>query len=172
MEDDFSLIKRYLAGEKSAFEELVKRHYKKAINIAYQVIGDYEEAKDISQEAFINVLRSISQFRFESSFSTWLYRIVVNLSKNYLERTRKKFPLSNVELEDISPSFQMEEKIEMGEIKDAINNLKEPYRMSILLDIQGFSYKEIAKILDCPIGTVMSRLNMGRKLIRERLLKR
>jgi len=173
MEDDFSLIKKYLSGEKRCFEELVRRHYKKAINIAYQMIGDYEEAKDISQEAFIKILRSISLFRFEASFSTWLYRIVVNLSKNYLKRAKKKFPLleNNLEWKDIAIPFNYEEKFQIEEIRGAINSLKEPYRMCIILNLNGFSYKEIAKILDCPIGTVMSRLNMARKLIKEKILK-
>ncbi len=171
MEDDFSLIRRYIAGDKDCFEELVRRHWKKAMNVAYQVIGDYEEAKDISQEAFIKVLRSIFEFRFEASFSTWLYRIVVNLSKNYLQRAKKKFPLqNNEELEEVAISSDLEDKFQIAEIKEAINSLKEPYRMCIILkDIEGFSYKEIAKILDCPIGTVMSRLNMGRKLIKKYL---
>ncbi|MEW6102339.1 MAG: sigma-70 family RNA polymerase sigma factor [bacterium] len=170
MEDDFSLIKRYLDGENNCFEELVKRHWKRAWMVSYRIIGDYEEAKDISQEAFIKVLRSISNFRFESSFSTWLYRIVVNLSKNYLERTKKKFPLWDKEELEIPVPCDLEEKFQVDEIKDAINTLKEPYRMCIVLkDIEGFSYKEIAKILDCPIGTVMSRLNMGRKILKEKL---
>ncbi len=172
MEDDFLLIKRYIGGDKDCFEELVKRHWRRAMDIAYQIIGDYEDAKDISQETFIKIFHSIYAFRFEASFSTWLYRIVVNLCKNYL-RKKKPYLLENPEkLEDIPSSLNFEEKIEIGEIKEAINRLKEPYRLCLILkEIEGFSYKEIAKILDCPIGTVMSRLNMGRKLIKERLLK-
>ncbi|HAV42493.1 TPA: RNA polymerase subunit sigma-24 [bacterium] len=171
VEDDFSLIRRYIAGETACFEELVKRHWKRAISVAYQTIGDYEEAKDISQEAFTRVLRSISQFRFEASFSTWLSRIVVNLSKNYLQRTKKKFPLQEeAELEERATPCNLDDRLQMADLKDAINSLKEPYRMCIILkDIEGFSYKETARILDCPIGTVMSRLNAARRILRKRL---
>lgn len=172
MDNDFELIKRYLAGEEACFEELVKKYWKEASEIAYHHLGNFEEAKDISQMAFIRVFRSLKNFRFESSFSTWLYRIVVNLCINHQQRSKKTVPLEEVEykLEGVERGVRQENNLKLGLLREAIYNLKEPYRQCLILkDIQCLSYKEIVNILGCPIGTVMSRLNFGRKIVKQNL---
>ena len=178
------LVTKSKKGNLDAFEELISSYEKKAYNIAYRMMGNEEDAKDMAQEAFIKIYKSIQNFREESSFSTWLYRIVTNVCLDEL-RKRKKDKLVPLELSIetekgtaiVELSAEREtpediyERIEKRQlIQNAISSLGEDYKTVIILrDIQGFGYEEIATMLNCSLGTIKSRINRARNLLKEKL---
>ncbi len=181
------LVRAVQAGDKSAFDTLVLRHKDKLYNMVYWLLGDYQEANDCAQEIFIKVFKSIKAFRFESAFSTWLYRITVNTCKNRLKSAafqwkKKTISLENprdteqggapLEIQDHapSPSLELEKKETLMRIQQGINSLPpEQQRMVVLRDIQGLSYEEIVEITGLNLGTVKSRLARGRLALRDYL---
>ncbi|MDD2481440.1 MAG: sigma-70 family RNA polymerase sigma factor [Lutispora sp.] len=178
------LVAKSKKGNLDAFEELISAYERKAYNIAYRMMGNEEDAKDMAQEAFIKIYKSIQNFREESSFSTWLYRIVTNVCLDEL-RKRKKDKLVPLELSietekgtaivELSAERETPEDIyERVEkrhlIQNAISSLGEDYKTVIILrDIQGFGYEEIATMLNCSLGTIKSRINRARNLLKEKL---
>jgi RNA polymerase sigma-70 factor (ECF subfamily) len=172
--NDVDIIKRCQQGDEEAFSQLVKRYQEKVVWIAYQMIGNYEEARDISQEAFIRVYRSISQFNLMSNFYTWLYRIVVNLCIDHL---RKQKPINRaLSFDDIGEisanSISADRILEQQELSQDVHNILQelpvPYRTILLLrDIEGFSCKEIGKIVGCNSNTVRWRLFRARQIFKE-----
>lgn len=178
------LIKKSQSGDVDSFEFLLDSYDKKAYNIAYRIMGNEEDAKDMAQEALLRVYRSLKDFKGQSSFSTWLYRIVTNVCLDELRRRKKEKYVSmdstiytdNGELhrelcsEKETPE-SIYERVEEGElVRNAIQELSEDYRSVIVLrDIQGFSYEEISNILDCSLGTVKSRINRGRTILKDKL---
>lgn len=191
---DDALIRRCRAGEEAAFEEMVAAYHRRVWSIAYQMSGDPDDADDITQEAFVRVYRSIGRFREESSFSTWLYRITMNLCTDFLRRRRRHgepLSLDQVEAEGRAetrqspiaagsvagthnPSGNPLREAETAELRsrltEAVLSLPEYYRAVVVLrDIEGLSYREIASVLGCPEGTVMSRLFYAKRALRERL---
>jgi RNA polymerase sigma-70 factor (ECF subfamily) len=173
--DDVEIIKKCQQGDQEAFAELVRRYNDKVYWIAYQMVSNYEEARDISQEAFIRVYRSLSQFNLMSNFYTWLYRIVVNLSIDFL---RKQKPGGKVvSLEKVAEvvndnELSIEESLEKQEVSkevhEVLQQLPAQYRAILILrDIEGFSCKEIAKILGCNSNTVRWRLFRARQIFKE-----
>jgi RNA polymerase sigma-70 factor (ECF subfamily) len=185
--EDAVLIRAFQGGDKAAFDKLVLKHQHKLFNLCYRFLGDYQEANDSAQETFIKVYRSLKRFRFESAFSTWLYRIAVNTSKNRLKsaeyrRKKKMVPLDNpvslgnsssitdIQDEAHSPAMELEKKENMRLIQEAINALPpEQKEVVALRDIEGFSYEEIVEITGVNPGTVKSRLSRARLDLRERL---
>jgi RNA polymerase sigma-70 factor (ECF subfamily) len=185
--EDAVLIRAFQGGDKAAFDELVLKHQHKLFNLCYRFLGDYQEANDSAQETFIKVYRSLKRFRFESAFSTWLYRIAVNTSKNRLKsaeyrRKKKMVPLDNpasmdhsslaMEIQDEthSPAMELEKKERMRIIQEAINALPPEQKAVVALrDIEGFSYEEIVEITSVTLGTVKSRLARARLDLRKRL---
>ncbi len=181
---DNALVARCKQGDIAAFNELVQRFEKRVFNFAYRMSGNYDDANDVAQEAFIRVFNSIGTFRGEANFTTWLYRIVTNV---YLdERKRQKSHLHSsledyIELEESYVTRQVEDDgptpdvvVEMGErddiLQQAIQELPDYQRaMVILFHTQNKSYEEIAQIMDLPVGTVKSRLNRARLALREKL---
>ena len=181
------LVKRCQAGEREAFNEIVRSYQKKVLNLAYHFLGDYSEAVDLTQDAFIKAYLSIKRFRQESSFYTWLYRITVNLCKNKLKyRQRRGYYQKRsldepLELEEGNLKFELaadrpnpgeavvnKEKREM--IRRAIDSLDEGHRVVLILrDREMFNYEEIAKVLKCQVGTVKSRLHRARRMLKEKL---
>ncbi len=169
------------------FDELVLKHQHRLFNLCYRLMGDYQEANDAAQEAFMKVYGSLKKFRFESAFSTWLYRIAVNICKNKLKSLayrQKKVTISldnpgpagdgarTIEIRDEthSPAEELETKQRMWAIQEAINMLPpEQKEMVTLRDIQGFSYEEIVEITGAALGTVKSRLARARLDLRKRL---
>lgn len=154
------------------FEELVKQHASRVSNIIYQMLGSPNEVDDLAQEVFIKVFRHIKYFREEAKFSTWLYRITVNTVWDYLRKQRHR---KTIPLEEISP-IPADNRKEDSELKQLLNTeiqkLPLKYRTVLILkDIEGLSYKEIAKILRCRLGTVESRLFRARQALREELEK-
>jgi RNA polymerase sigma-70 factor (ECF subfamily) len=176
---DALLIKDFQGGDRAAFEKLVLRHKDKLFNLCYSFLGDYEEANDSSQEAFIKAYQGLKKFRFESSFSTWLYRIAVNTCTNKVKSlaNRQKKMTSSLdspggmddkrflEIRDDAPTplMELEEKERQALIRRAIDRLPPEHKAVITLrDIEGLSYEEIAEITGSNLGTVKSRLSRAR----------
>ncbi|RKD33168.1 RNA polymerase sigma factor [Thermohalobacter berrensis] len=185
MDNEDRLIAESIKGNIDAFEKLIEKYEKTAYNIALKMLKNHEDAMDISQEALIKVYKSISKFNRKSAFSTWLYRIVVNTCIDFLNKKKKKvFSIDNPittetgeikrEIEDntYTPEVIIDRKETKEIIYDSIDKLDTIYKTVIILrDIQGFSYKEIAQILDCSIGTVKSRISRGRKILKKIIVK-
>lgn len=185
--EDAVLVKDFQAGNKASFDELVLRHKDRVFNVCYKFLGDYQEADDSAQETFVKAYRSLRRFRFEATFSTWLYRIAVNTCKNKLtsleHRHRKKMVrLDNpgesegtahtIEISDESqsPLIELEKKERLSLIQKAIESLPiEQKTVVVLRDIEGVSYEDIAHITGGRLGTVKSRLARARLELREKL---
>lgn len=166
LDDDFSLIKRFIDGEEDTFNELVRRHKEKVRNIVYLTLNDRDAVDDISQDVFITVYRSLKSFRFESQFTTWLYRITINKCKDHLRRKsirRIVLPFRDNQEDpgyEISPESTNTKEI----VRNAISRLPDKMRIPLVLkDIEGFSYQEIAETMQCEIGTVKSRIFRARE---------
>jgi RNA polymerase sigma-70 factor (ECF subfamily) len=173
------IIEKCKKGDEAAFDELVERHQSKVINMCYGMLSDREDAYDAAQEVFLRVYRHIGSFKGQSSLSTWIYRIVVNVCSDALRKRGKTIVTSLseedgdkpvLEIADDSPSpdeaAQRNETVEM--VRAAIAKLKDEYREVVLLcDIEGMSYDEAAEAIGCPMGTVKSRLNRARKSLRK-----
>lgn len=182
--EDKNLIERCKLGDLAAFNELVKKYEKQVYNFAYRLAGNYDDANDVAQDAFLRVFNAIGTFRGDSSFTTWLFRITTNVFLDSRKRA-KAHPQSSLDeyldLEESSVSRQIEdpapspealtEEMERGEILDsAIRSLPEYQRaMVVLYHTEQKSYEEIAEILNLPIGTVKSRLNRARLALKEKL---
>jgi RNA polymerase sigma-70 factor (ECF subfamily) len=174
-ESDTELVVRARQGDEAAFEQLVLRHQRYVFNLAYRVLGDYTEAEDITQEAFVRVWRGLSGFRGQARFTTWLYRIVHNLCLNRLPGLQRELlqtePLEEV-LADPGPSpadlFAVREQ--MAFLHAQMDRLPEKYRLVLTLRyLQHLSYDEIAAALEMPMGTVKTHIHRARRLLRERL---
>ncbi len=180
------LVRRSQQGDIAAFEELISQHQQKTYNIAYRLMGNHHDAGDLAQEALIKVYKSIGSFRYDSSFSTWVYHIVTNVCRDELrKRSRHQVsyldePVSlydgEVHKEVADDTFNPEDAYERKEsaeyIQGLINTLNPEYRMVIILrEMLGLSYEEIAQELDITLGTVKSRLNRARKYLKERIVR-
>lgn len=178
------LITRSQQGDLASFEALIANYQVYAYNIAFQMLRHEEDAQDAAQEALIKVFKNIDKFQMDSKFSTWLYRIVVNTCKDHL-RSQKHQYVSIDDEENDAKSFieqiadhessQPDRKLEKKEIQEHIMKAFDqlaPHHRSVLVlrDIQGLSYEEIGIIENCSIGTIKSRINRGRLVLRELLL--
>ena len=184
---DATIVRAIQAGDMAAFDQLVVKHKDKLFNMVYWLLGDYQEANDCAQEIFIKVFKSLKKFRFESAFSTWLYRIAINTCKNKLKSSafqwkKRTVPLENPESSEQgnlsyeirngspSPENKLEKKERMMLIQKAVNALpQEQNRVIVLRDIQGLSYQEIADITGLNLGTVKSRLARARMELKNKL---
>jgi len=185
--EDTVLIRAVQTGDKAAFDELVLKHKDRLFNLVYWFLGDYHEANDCAQETFIKVFKSINKFRFESAFSTWLYRIAINTCKNRLKSTAYRWKKKTVSLETSNvskngnpsseivngsptPVMALEKKEKIMRIQKAINSLPEEQNQVVVLrDIQGLSYQDISDITGLNLGTVKSRLARGRLELKNKL---
>ncbi|MCH7973919.1 MAG: sigma-70 family RNA polymerase sigma factor [Bacteroidetes bacterium] len=174
LDDDFTLVKRFIDGEESAFNQLVVRHKERVRSIIYTTVNHTDYIDDIAQDVFVKVYRNLNRFRFESQFSTWVYRITINKCKDHLRKikVRKMFtPL--MDSFDKADQFKNEtEESNTSElVRNAISKLPEKLKMPLLLkDIEGFSYQEIAESVQCEIGTVKSRIFRAREKLKEFLM--
>lgn len=182
--DDEMLIRRAQSGDRSAFDSLVSKYEIKAFQYAFRLTRNSEEASDVVSEAFIRVYNAISTFKGNSSFSTWLYRIMTNC---FLDLRKKVKPVSSLEvatqsgngeverqIEDPGPTpHEQSEKTEREErVERAVNKLPEYQRaMIVMYHVDLLTYEEIAEALDLPIGTVKSRLNRARLSLRDFLMR-
>ena len=183
-DEDYKFVSLCKKGDVDAFEVLVKKHQKKMLNIAYRMIGSYEEACEIVQDSFVSAYKAIRDFEGKAKFSTWLYTIVMNLSKNRLKQLKTQLyheqvsiddPVltddGNIKAESVSnePSIleQLEKKEFQQKVQGCINSLDDEFKdVLILRDIQGFSYDEISKMLKIVEGTVKSRLFRSREALK------
>ena len=183
-EVDQQLVERAQRGDKRAFELLVEKYQRKLARLLSRLIRDPNEVEDVTQEAFIKAYRALPSFRGDSAFYTWLYRIGINTAKNYLVAMGRRAPTwTEVEAEeaegleggellrDINTPESLLLTKEIGDtVNAAIEALPEELRSAIQLrELEGMSYDEIAKLMDCPIGTVRSRIFRAREAIAERL---
>ncbi|HLS52177.1 MAG TPA: RNA polymerase sigma factor RpoE [Burkholderiaceae bacterium] len=181
---DADLVARVQRGDKRAFDLLVIKHQRKIMRLLSRMIRDPAEVEDVAQEVFIKAYRALPQFRGDSAFYTWLYRIAINTARNWQAASqRRPLPLSTIEndegetfspidnLSDIgTPESQLASRQVAQIIDQAVNQLPDDLRTSLLLrEIEGMSYEEIARAMDCPIGTVRSRLFRAREAIAEQL---
>ncbi len=176
---DKELVRRVQQGEKGAFDILVKKYQHKIISLVGRYVKDPMIAEDIAQESFIKAYRAIERFRGDSAFYTWLYRIAINTAKNHLVATARRVPLDGVDAADaeqyddgalLRDSSTPESEMLTDEIRDTvfatIDNLPEDLRMAITLrEIENMSYEEIAEAMECPIGTVRSRIFRAREAV-------
>jgi len=171
MQSDAALVTMVKDGHKSAFKELVERHKKPAFRMALGLVGNKDDAHDISQEAFLRVYRSAATFDTSQPFLPWFYTIIANLCRTWL-RKRSRTENRMVDVEDPSfllvdkadPEKEVMQKETLSRLQDALMQLEFKDREIIMLQhFRGMSYEEIAEILDIPKGTVMSRLYYARK---------
>jgi len=183
-EIDSQLVARAQQGDKQAFNLLVEKYQRKLTRLLSRFIRDQAEVEDVTQEAFIKAYRALPAFRGDSAFYTWLYRIGINTAKNYLMAMGRRAPTSTeVEAED-AEGFEEGEQLRdintpesvllSNEIAETVNStieqLPEELRTAIQLrEIEGMSYEDIAQVMNCPIGTVRSRIFRAREAIAERL---
>jgi RNA polymerase sigma-70 factor (ECF subfamily) len=182
---DTPLVEAAQEGDRSAFDQLVIRHKDRLFGLCYWFVGDYHDATECAQESFLRAYRSLKKFRRESKFSTWLYRIAVNVCKNRLSSShyriqQKMSPLGNPgtageassELEDesLSPMMALEKMERLRLIRDAMDSLSAEQKMVVTLcDIEGFSYEEISQLTGINLGTIKSRLARARGELKEKL---
>ena len=180
---DTTLVKRVQKGDKGAFDMLVLKYQHKIVNLVMRYVRDQEQALDITQEAFIKAYRALPRFRGDSAFYTWLYRIAVNTAKNHLAAQRRR-PL-DIELDLQDPEqYDLHAKLKetdtpegvtlSNELKEtverAIASLPEDLRTAIILrELDGMSYEEIAQTMECPVGTVRSRIFRARDAIAKKI---
>lgn len=182
-DSDKQLVERVQKGDKRAFDLLVLKYQYKVHAIVSRFIRDFDEVGDVVQEAFIKAYRAIGNFRGDSQFYTWLYRIAVNTAKNYLVARNRRPPSSDVDVEDAEfySGSEMLKDVDSPEsllyrdelqkvVTDAIEGLPEDLRTALSLrEFDGLSYEEIATVMDCPVGTVRSRIFRAREAIDNRI---
>ena len=180
---DKVLVRRVQQGEKQAFDLLVLKYQHRLIKLISRYIRDSAEVYDVAQESFLKAYRALPNFRGDSAFYTWLYRIAINTAKNHLVSQSRRPPDSDVDSSDAEQfdgdsdlkeyatpeRMLLKEEIERTVI-DAIDQLPPDLRTAITLrELEGMSYEEIAQTMDCPIGTVRSRIFRAREAINKRL---
>jgi RNA polymerase sigma-70 factor (ECF subfamily) len=183
-EVDQQLVERAQRGDKHAFDLLVLKYQRKLARLVSRFVRDQAEIEDVSQEAFIKAYRALPSFRGDSAFYTWLYRIGINTAKNYLVSLGRRPPTTtefdSEEAENFeggellrtthTPESELHSKQVAQTVNAAMSELPEDLRTAITLrEIEGLSYEEIAGIMNCPIGTVRSRIFRAREAIAEKL---
>jgi RNA polymerase sigma-70 factor (ECF subfamily) len=181
---DLSLVRRVQRGDKGAFDALVLKYQHKVVKLVMRYVRNPAEAEDIAQEAFIKAYRALPQFRGDSAFYTWLYRIAINTAKNAVV-SRDRSPIDfDLDLQNSDESYDMQGRLKDTEtpealtlteeirttVNAAIEALPDDLRQAIMLrEIEGLSYEEIADAMECPVGTVRSRIFRAREAIDRRL---
>jgi RNA polymerase sigma-70 factor (ECF subfamily) len=171
--DDRDLIVHAQQGDRQAFAELVTRHQAGVVGLAYRMCGDIRLAEDASQEAFVRVWQNLNSYKPQYAFRSWLYRIAANAALDTLRRERPTAELDPLSLADpaATPEQTAEQRQQAAHVRRAIAQLSPALRMVLILrEYQELTYQEIADALDIPVGTVMSRLNSARALLRKELL--
>ena len=181
---DAELVSRVQAGDKQAFDLLVIKYQRKIMRLLSRMIRDPAEIEDVAQEAFIKAYRALPQFRGDSAFYTWLYRIAINTARNWLAANKRApstpsafeneegetFNESDVLTDGSNPESEMASRQIAETVNKAINDLPEEVRNAIVMrEIDGMSYEDIAESMNCPIGTVRSRIFRAREAIATRL---
>jgi len=180
---DAQLVRRVQKGDKRAFDMLVLKYQHKIVNLVMRYVRDPDQALDITQEAFLKAYRALPRFRGESAFYTWLYRIAVNTAKNYLAAQRRRPVDVDLDLQD-PEQYDLQAKLKDTDtpegvtlsrelnhaVQSAIEGLPEDLRTAIVLrELDGMSYEEIAQAMECPVGTVRSRIFRARDAISKKI---
>lgn len=185
LENENILLTKAQDGNVQAFEELTSSYYTKVYNICYRMLNNSEDASEQAQETFIKVYKNIKKFKGNCSFSTWIYRIATNVCLDYLRKNKNKKDISleqntfeDIKVKDrlisnnLGPEKVAEINAQRRAINQALSQMNEKNRLIILLrDFNGFSYEEIANILQSPVGTVKSRISRARAELRDLLCK-
>ena len=180
---DQALVERVQAGDKAAFDVLVQKYQSKIIQLANRYVHDQDEAMDIAQEAFIKAYKALGRFRGDSAFYTWIYRIAINTAKNHLASQARRVrdvtvDIDEAQVHDLNPALKdnatpermaMRDEIQAA-VADALEQLPEDLRLAITMrELEGMSYEDIALAMECPIGTVRSRIFRARDAINQRV---
>ena len=180
---DLELVRRVQSGDKKAFDVLVLKYQQKVISLVMRYVHDHHLAMDVAQEAFIKAYRGLKNFRGDSAFYTWMYRIAINTAKNHLVSQSRRLPANDIDAQEAeqyggdsalkeyaSPEREALRDEIRATIVKAIEKLPEDLRIAITLrEIEGLSYEEIAEAMECPIGTVRSRIFRARESVDKEL---
>jgi RNA polymerase sigma-70 factor (ECF subfamily) len=180
---DHALVERVQKGDKRAFDLLVRKYQHKVVGVISRYISDWSECQDVAQETFIRAYRAIAAFRGDSQFYTWIYKIATNTAKNYLVSQGRRPPTDDVAIDDavlldggtrLKDGATPERELMRQEIEqtvfDTVEQLPEDLKIAITLrEVDGLSYEEIAETMNCPIGTVRSRIFRARDAIDQKL---
>ena len=180
---DQQLVDRVFKGDKHAFDLLVLRYQHRILGLIGRFIRDPAEVEDVTQEAFIKAYRALPKFRGDSAFYTWLYRIAINTAKNYMVARGRRPPATDIDVEDAeflegnslltdigTPEANQEKEDLQRVINEAIEDLPEDLRTAFTLrEFSGLSYEEITEIMDCPVGTVRSRIFRAREALDKKI---
>jgi RNA polymerase sigma-70 factor, ECF subfamily len=182
-DSDQQLVERVQAGDKAAFDLLVRKYQHRVLKLVGRFVSDAAEAEDVAQEAFLKAYRALASFRGESAFYTWLYRIAINTAKNALVSNRRRPVDFDLDLQD-PEQYDRHARLKEGDtpegvllteeirnvVERAMEQLPEDLRTAIVLrELEGLSYEEIAEAMDCPVGTVRSRIFRAREAIDRKL---
>lgn len=183
--DDLELVERSRSGDLDAFEKLIGRYEKKVFTAIYRFVGNYADASDLAQETFIRVYQSLASFRGDCSFATWVYRISANVCRDELRHRSRRRNISLEEMTSVPGGKEHpaggvrspEEIYECNElqhmVQECLHELPEEFRLVLIMrELQGLTYDEIAAALDISPGTVKSRLNRGRKALKQKFVGR
>lgn len=176
---DQLLVERVQQGDKRAFDLLVLKYQHKIIAVVHRYVRDSADVNDVTQEAFIKAYRALANFRGDSAFYTWMYRIAINTAKNYLISKGRRPPSSDVDIDDAeyysgndnlhdidTPENNLFRDELQSAVQNAIKGLPEDLRAAVTLrEMDGLSYEEIAEVMECPVGTVRSRIFRAREAI-------
>ena len=180
---DKELVKRVQRGDVAAFDMLFSRYQVKILNLISRYVRDADEVQDVAQEAFIKAFRALPRFRGDSAFYTWLYRIAINTAKNHLVARSRRPPSTDVDVEDadfrddadmLRESEDPESAMARDQLRDvidqALRDLPDDLRSALTLrEFDGLSYEQIAEVLECPVGTVRSRIFRAREFVDQRM---
>ncbi|MDG2278228.1 MAG: RNA polymerase sigma factor RpoE [Pseudomonadales bacterium] len=180
---DKELVRRVQKGDQAAFDLLFVRYQSKIVNLISRYVSDQEETLDVAQEAFIKAYRALPRFRGESQFYTWLYRIAINTAKNHLVARSRRPPGVDVDVDEIeyrddatalrdseTPEAALARDQVQATIHQALNDLPEDLKSALTLrEFDGLSYEQIADIMECPVGTVRSRIFRAREFVDQRM---
>jgi RNA polymerase sigma-70 factor, ECF subfamily len=182
-DSDQQLVERVQAGDKTAFDLLVRKYQHRVLKLVGRFVSDAAEAEDVAQEAFLKAYRALASFRGDSAFYTWLYRIAINTAKNALVSNRRRPVDFDLDLQD-PEQYDRHARLKEGDtpegvllteeirnvVERAMEQLPEDLRTAIVLrELEGLSYEEIAEAMDCPVGTVRSRIFRAREAIDRKL---
>ena len=187
--EDRTLIEKYKNGEQWAFDRLVEKYSGRAYQIAYGVLGNKEDAEEVAQDVFVRIYRALVKFRGDSEFTTWMYRIAMNLARNKYRWNKSRGSQRNISIDaplpgsdsddnrriDVPESgMNPEETVDLDEFerraKEEIERLPDLYREALVLrNVEEMSYEEIASLLGCKLGTIKSRIARAREELRKRL---
>jgi RNA polymerase sigma-70 factor, ECF subfamily len=183
---DAGLVDDCLRGNAAAFDELVRRYKDRVYNVVYRYVGNHEDALDLSQEVFIRAYRGLKKYRRQATWYTWLFSIAANVARNRVRDSHRKGRDKGMSLEKLhdeapalaqtaaasaqTPRSLAEQRELEGLLQNCLNELPDHYRLPFVLrTMDGLSYDEIAEVMECPVGTIKSRLNQARHLLHERL---